>query len=138
YAASVVSPSDPAASIVEVTETGEGMVNQGCSCETALWPTLSITENCAACGPCARYCPSGALSTRVVGSTFIHFFTPGVCVACGLCAQVCHSGALERSYAPEPDPFEERVMAVRPIKTCRKCGSPALDALNGLCYWMRQ
>lgn len=108
---------------------------QESSCECALWPTLSVAQNCAACGACARYCPSGALSTRVINGLFTHFFTPGVCVACGLCAQVCRSGALTRNYAPEPNPFEEQVKAERPIGTCRKCGSPALDALSGLCYW---
>lgn len=104
-------------------------------CECALWPTLNVAQHCAACGACARYCPSGALSTRVVDGKFTHFFTPGVCVACGLCAQVCRSGALTRSYAPELNPFDEQKMAERLIGTCRKCGSPALDALSGLCYW---
>jgi len=105
------------------------------SYECALWPTLCVADHCAACGACARYCPSGALSTRVVDGMFVHFFTPGVCVACGLCAQVCRSGALTRSYASQSNPFEEQLMSERPIKTCRKCGSPALEALSGLCYW---
>jgi len=113
--------------------TGEPRQKDGYEC--ALWPTLEVAQNCAACGACARYCPSGALSTRVVDGKFTHFFTPGVCVACGLCAQVCRSGALTRSYAPELNPFEEQVMAERLIGNCRKCGSPALDALSGLCYW---
>ena len=105
------------------------------ACECTLWPTLSVADNCAACGACARYCPSGALSTKVSGGVYRHIFTPGMCVACGLCAQVCRSGALTRSYVSENEPFEERVMAERLIGSCRKCGSPALEALDGLCYW---
>lgn len=105
------------------------------SINCAMWPTLSVTENCTACGACARYCPSGSLSTRVIEGKFIHFFTPGVCVACGLCAQVCRPGAMTRGYAPEPNPFEESVMAERNIKSCRKCGSPAIRESKGLCYW---
>lgn len=101
----------------------------------AEWPTLQVNDDCTACGACARYCPSGALSTRIGEGAFEHRFIPGVCIACGLCAQVCHSGALTRDYAPEAVPFTERVMAERPIGVCRKCGSPATDALAGLCYW---
>lgn len=101
----------------------------------ALWPTLSIADHCAACGACARYCPSGALSTTVVDGLFQHVFIPGVCVACGLCAQVCRSGALIRDYTMEPDPFSPRVMAARQTNACRRCGSPALAELDGLCYW---
>jgi len=67
----------------------------------------------------------------------VHFvpLIPQVRGLSGLCTQVCRSGALTRSYAPESNPFEEQIMAVRPIRTCRKCGSPTLDTLDGLCYW---
>ena len=125
-----------AASVEEETlASGDKLSSEDDSCECALWPTLSVADYCTACGACARYCPSGALSTRVVDGMFTHLFTPGMCVACGLCAQVCHSGALTRSYTSQSNPFEEKLMAERPIKTCRKCGSPALEALSGLCYW---
>ncbi|HML23993.1 MAG TPA: 4Fe-4S binding protein [Aggregatilinea sp.] len=99
------------------------------------WPTLSVESNCVACGACARYCPSGALSTTSVEGQYQHLFTPGFCLGCGLCAQVCSTGALTRSYAPDDAPFETRVMQERSVGVCKKCGNPALDMLNGLCYW---
>ncbi len=116
---------------IEEGQTETPRPKSGCS----LWPTLSVAENCAACGACARYCPSGALTTKVIDNKFVHIFTPGVCIACGLCAQVCRSEALTRSYSIEANPFEEKVMAERDIGSCRKCGSPALKELDGLCYW---
>jgi ferredoxin len=102
----------------------------------AQWPSLKVADNCVACGACARYCPSGALSTSMTqDGKYQHIFSPGICVACGLCAQVCSTGALTRTYEPCPEPFAEHVMAERTVSACRKCGSPSLIAHNGLCYW---
>lgn len=103
-------------------------------CDCALRPTLSVAAYCAAYGAFARYCPSGELSTKVIDGKVTHIFTPGVCNACGLCERVCRSGALTRSYAVEFNPFEEQIMTERQIGSCRKCGSPALKELDGLCY----
>lgn len=103
--------------------------------QVANWPTLNVANHCAACGACARYCPSGALSTTVTEGKFQHIFIPGVCVACGLCAEVCRSGALTRDYSADSYPFEERVVAERQCSTCRRCGNPALAELDNLCYW---
>lgn len=100
-----------------------------------LWPTFNVADKCVACGACARYCPSGALSTRVEDGKFQHLFTPGVCVACGLCARVCTTRALSREYTVFSSPFDEHIMAERPVHRCQKCGSPALESSSGLCYW---
>ncbi len=108
-----------------------GAETGGCAC----WPAMQVAETCTACGACARYCPSGALSTVSADGVFSHHFIAGVCVACGLCAQVCGPGALARGYAQDAEPFGERVVAQREIVACRKCGGAALAALGGLCYW---
>lgn len=113
----------------------EGSSESAMKAEIAFWPTLDVAENCVACGACARYCPSGALSTRVDDGKFQHLFTPGICIGCGLCAKVCTTRALSREYAAFSNPFDESVMAERPVHQCQKCGSPALQSSQNLCYW---
>jgi ferredoxin len=125
----------PAQDTAPEQTAGDNLAASPQAAEMPLWPTLAVSKDCAACGACARYCPSGALSTAWTNGQFRHHFSPGLCVACGLCAQVCSPGALTRSYAPDPQPFQQRVMAERPAQPCRKCGSPAVDSQNGLCYW---
>ena len=104
-------------------------------CACASWPTMNVSDHCFVCGTCSQFCPSGALSTKIIDGEFIHSFMPGVCIACGLCEQVCPSKALSRGYAPDPEPFEDRVMAKRVVDVCKICENPTADVIRCLCYW---
>jgi ferredoxin len=119
-------------------DTASNQVDDGCSeaPEGACihWPTMTVSEKCVACLSCSLNCPSGALVTKVTGSHYEHLFTPGLCVACGLCAQVCPHEALVRSYRFDNQPFTERIVAERPVGSCLRCGRPALQNGDGLCF----
>ncbi len=104
-------------------------------CFAANWPALQVSAACTACGSCARYCPSGALSTGRSGDVFEHRFVPGVCISCGLCALVCQPDAITRGYQTEETPFVERVVATRGVEACCKCGGHSVATADGLCYW---
>lgn len=121
------------AQLQEVPAAGDQETDQ--EIKPCLWPTLSVANSCAACGACARYCPSGALSTAVRDNKFQHIFYPGACIGCGLCAKVCSTRALTRAYEPFEEPFTEHIMAERTVDACKKCGAPALNYYNGFCYW---
>jgi ferredoxin len=119
-------------------ETQKDITEVGCSDsleENCInWPSLKVTDECAACQSCSLNCPSGALQTKVVDGQYQHLFTPGYCVACGLCAQVCPKEALTRNYSFDNKPFSERVVAERQVVQCSKCDRPALIKGDLLCY----
>lgn len=45
------------------------------------------TEKCTACGDCASFCPTDAISTTSDRETLL--FQSGKCIGCGICVQVC-------------------------------------------------
>lgn len=62
---------------------------------------VSISEDCTACGVCARACPTGALQfPHEEAPRYQLTFTAPACIGCEMCAHVCAPGAL--SVEPEP------------------------------------
>ena len=59
-----------------------------------------IASSCSACGLCARYCPTGALSFVTTASPagsadrFALSFQIGACIDCGICAVACPEKAV--------------------------------------------
>lgn len=92
-----------------------------------------ISSSCSACGLCARYCPTGALSfvTTAVPAdardSFILSFRMSTCIDCGICAVACPEGAvtfgatLDTDSVNQPDPIEFRRGA---LATCSSCSLP--------------
>jgi ferredoxin len=57
---------------------------------------VSISDQCTACGACARVCPSGALQFyNDEDQGFRLTFQATSCMACGACQQVCEPEAIE-------------------------------------------
>ena len=80
--------------------------------DTRLFGTVDIdTGKCNACGMCAVFCPTGALSRDPVEkmSEPLRYleFSASDCVQCGLCADVCWKGALKLSgHVPTEELFD--------------------------------
>jgi ferredoxin len=99
----------------------------------AVWPEVHISEDCAACGSCTEYCPTGALAVdRSDGYTIT--FLPGACVDCRVCWASCPVGAITRSQSRTRNPFERRVMLRERVSDCAHCGRPAAGERT-TCYW---
>lgn len=74
--------------------------------ESRLFGSVAIdTKKCNACGMCAVFCPTGALSRNPADkpSDPIRFFefSASDCVQCGVCVDVCWKGALTLSTSVE-------------------------------------
>lgn len=77
---------------------------------TRLWGKVSIDETCRACGMCARFCPTGALSykgeepkpgilfsadsSKLAPKGPDHEFRCSDCIQCRLCEDICPAKAL--------------------------------------------
>jgi Pyruvate/2-oxoacid:ferredoxin oxidoreductase delta subunit len=57
------------------------------------------TEQCTACGKCARACPMGAIVVDARGKSVQHLAER--CIGCGLCATACHRQAITMEEAPD-------------------------------------
>ena len=65
--------------------------------ETADIPFAAVVvdrDACSACGLCARFCPTGALSLAADDETFVLYFRAAVCIDCGICALACPEDAV--------------------------------------------
>ncbi len=92
-----------------------------------------IGPSCSACGLCARYCPTGALSFVTAASaagapdSFALWFQLGTCIDCGVCAVACPEDAvafgttIDPSRLTDPAPTEVRSGT---LTTCSSCKLP--------------
>ena len=100
----------------------------GCDLKTRLFGTVDIdVGKCNACGMCAVFCPTGALSRDPADkpSDKLRYFefSAADCVQCGLCADVCWKGALKLSATVPADElydFEPRTFDVAKASRKRK------------------
>lgn len=88
---------------------------------------------CAACGLCAQFCPTNALTFATSGDgeqrTFTLTAEPARCVDCGVCAAACPEGAI--TVNPQVSPVAvlsdaRRPVAAGPIVDCDICGLAAV------------
>ena len=102
---------------------------------------VSIGGDCTACGLCARFCPSGALTFVDDEEFFVINFTAVECLDCTLCSLICPADAVV--FEPEVDP---RQLAAAPqtlragrLAPCHECGTLCTTEHDEpLCFVCRQ
>ena len=100
------------------------------------FPALKISEQCSACGVCARVCPQDALThTREPGlERFI--YRPSLCVHCQRCVKACGSKAVSLENMPLNARYLQGNILLREIRPrfCASCGHQIFHkAEPGLC-----
>jgi ferredoxin len=66
--------------------------------------SVSISEECTACGVCARACPTGALQFYQEGESHYRLmFAAQACIGCDVCCHVCMPGAVTVDAQPTFD-----------------------------------
>ena len=110
----------------------------GRSTQASEWSSLSLRAECAACGECARYCPSGALTFRQAGRLFSLAHTPALCVECNLCLLACPLESLVITKKEQPQPFQSQSVHSGKTAVCSRCRSPISEERGDLCIWCAQ
>lgn len=87
---------------------------------------MQASDDCTACGICARVCPTDALQIHTDADHFDLVFKPANCVNCGLCFTYCDPDALSAGGQPtyaEVISGQERTLIQGPLRYCHKCGA---------------
>ncbi len=88
---------------------------------------LYASEECTACGVCARVCPTGALGFSLADDkAFRLSFQPAACTDCGVCLDLCEPGALARQPLADLSAVAAQAsLTLREgeVHTCEKCGA---------------
>jgi len=76
--------------------------------------TLTISQDCTACGACGKACPTAALCFEkdLRDTTFAILFSPRNCIGCDLCEHVCLPSAISMDHTPT---FDQVLVAEKPI-----------------------
>ena len=99
---------------------------------------ITVSDECTACGTCARACPTGALEFELSSTSFSLKFIPELCIGCGICDHVCAPKAITIDNAPDFGQVFERngdnVLVEGGLIRCDRCGTPfASRAAKRLC-----
>lgn len=85
----------------------------------------SVTDDCTACGVCARACPTGALQMETAESSYRLTFSPQICLACDICSHVCAPNAISFVHDPTFDQVfggeVDQVVQQGSLTRCSKC-----------------
>lgn len=118
--------------------------------ESAGFAAVSISEECVACGTCARGCPTGALQVEQDETHFWHTFMAATCLACEVCVHLCAEDAITLDRMPTldclcaPEPSERiTVLEKREIVRCARCKATFAPSVSGqklcrVCNFRRQ
>lgn len=104
----------------------------------AYWPTTKIDDNCIKCEMCSKFCPVGALQTKVENGTITHYFTNGLCIDCRTCQLFCPRQAITRDREPIDNPFDTVAISSKSVDVCQACGKPTYGKSKHLCYMCEQ
>lgn len=90
--------------------------------------TLAVSDDCTACGACARTCPTGALifERDTEKTRFTLAFDPLLCTGCELCTRACAPDALRVTSAVEfTAVFGRRSVVLQSgeLVKCMRCGA---------------
>lgn len=111
----------------EVNDTGEA----------AIWPYITVKDNCISCGVCSYFCPTGALQKREADGKVQTLFNPGRCADCRLCEELCSKKAIVRSRRAVKKPFYPRIVQEISVGVCKKCGMICAKEEDGICNWCK-
>ncbi|MGB3714838.1 MAG: 4Fe-4S binding protein [Candidatus Promineifilaceae bacterium] len=99
---------------------------------------ITVSDECTACGTCARACPTGAFEFELSSTSFSLKFIPELCIGCGICDRVCAPKAITIDTAPDFGQVFGRngdnVLQQGGLIRCERCGTPfASRAAKRLC-----
>jgi MinD superfamily P-loop ATPase len=85
------------------------------------------TSRCSACGLCARFCPTGALTFLSDDERFALAFQPFLCLGnrCSICTMACPEQAVSLNPATISSDWlakKSRYLAAGELTACQKCG----------------
>lgn len=81
--------------------------------------TYRISEDCAACGACARKCPENAIEGEIKVCFEID---PIVCMECGTCFNTCKKGAIiDPAGNRSPQKNKNNAKAIIDKESCAGC-----------------
>lgn len=87
---------------------------------------VEIGEDCSACGLCARFCPTSALTFAADEAHFVLNFTALDCLDCAICSLICPEGTVTFADQVEThllvDPSPKPLLAGQLI-SCTRCGT---------------
>jgi NAD-dependent dihydropyrimidine dehydrogenase PreA subunit len=84
-----------------------------------VFPTLTISADCIACGFCAKICPTQAISAEESAVSLTLSHQPLGCTECGLCVEHCPGNAIRIEPAGEAT---ARVLITKDFPRCNECG----------------
>ncbi|MGB9521159.1 MAG: 4Fe-4S dicluster domain-containing protein [Anaerolineales bacterium] len=95
---------------------------------SAEFATLTVSEDCSACGVCARVCTTQALTFNVdpQNASFQLLFSAQKCVGCDLCQNVCLPEAIQVKHEITPDQLlgaQETLLQQGDLVRCERCGT---------------
>ncbi len=103
---------------------------------------VRFSDQCSACGLCAKFCPTGALKSETSDDDIKLTFTTIHCIACGICLKVCPSDAIKLSYEISTAKLAEQepeVLVRSKLAPCTMCGAPcASNSPEPLCFVCRK
>lgn len=85
-----------------------------------LFYTLTIGQDCNACGLCAKICPQQALQAKLHHNHYVLKYDAALCYNCGVCQQNCPRKAIHIAKA-DGDRIPEHTI---PLPLCEQCKQP--------------
>ncbi len=92
-----------------------------------------ITDDCTACGLCARFCPTEAITFVSDDEYYVLYFSAALCLGedCNLCIIACPTDAVrfgEKVQADELLSTQPRPVKAGSLAPCAQCGAPTAVA----------
>jgi formate hydrogenlyase subunit 6/NADH:ubiquinone oxidoreductase subunit I len=84
-----------------------------------VFPALTISTDCIACGVCAKICPVQAISAEESAVSLTLSHQPLVCTECGLCAEHCPVNAIRIEPTGEAS---SKLLITKNFPHCNECG----------------
>jgi ferredoxin len=98
---------------------------------TAALPIADVTvsDSCTACGLCAQFCPTEAITFLSDGEYYVLHFSAALCLGeeCGLCIIGCPTNAVrlgQEVIADELLSTQPRPLKAGGLAPCPQCGAP--------------